>query len=105
MPQYIDKAKVVAEIDAKRDKIKKRIFSIPLTGLERAVDTLIYDILGRIKDFIDTLEVKDANLNREISVWKYSISKADKSEEAINHYVESIAKYFFELELKAQKGD
>lgn len=59
MTQYIDKAAVVAELEDWRDKIKKGIFSIPLTGSDRAYATFEYEILGKVRDFLDTLEVKD----------------------------------------------
>ena len=59
MAQYIDKSALVAEIEKWRDGIKKGIFSIPLTGSDKAYATFEYEILGKIKDFLDTLEVKD----------------------------------------------
>ena len=59
MKQYIDKSAVVAEIDDWRDKIKKGIFSIPLTGSDKAYATFEYEILGKVRDLLDTLEVKE----------------------------------------------
>ena len=59
MKQYIDKDALVAEIEKWRDEIKKAIFSIPLTGSDKSYATFEYEILGRIKDFLDTLEVKN----------------------------------------------
>ena len=61
MAQYIDKDALVAEIEKWRDGITKGIFSIPLTGSDRASATFEYEILGKIKDFLDTLEVKEVD--------------------------------------------
>jgi hypothetical protein len=62
MAQYIKKAALLAEIERRRDGITKGIFSIPLTGSDRASATFEYEILGKIKDFINTLEVKEVDL-------------------------------------------
>lgn len=61
MEQYINKDVLVEEIEDWRDKIKKGIFSIPLTGSDRAYATFEYEILGKVRDFLDTLEVKEIN--------------------------------------------
>jgi hypothetical protein len=55
--KLIDKDVVVAEIDDWRDKIKKAIFIIPLEGRQRADAAFEYEILGKVRDFFDTLEV------------------------------------------------
>ena len=62
MKQYIDKSALVAEIEDWRDKIIKGIFDIPLHGRQKADAAFEYEILGRIKDFLDTLEVKEVDL-------------------------------------------
>ena len=64
MAQLIDKDALVAEIERRRDGIRKGIFSIPLTGSDRAYATFEYEILGKIKDFLDTIEVKDVDLEK-----------------------------------------
>ena len=64
MVHLIDKDALVAEIEKRQDRITKGIFSIPLTGRDRAFATFEYEILGKIKEFIDTLEVK------EVPEWK-----------------------------------
>ena len=61
MEQYISKSALVAEIVDWRDKIKKGIFSIPLTGSDRAYATFEYEILGKVRDSIDTLETKEVD--------------------------------------------
>lgn len=57
--KLIDKAALVAEIEDWRDKIKKGIFSIPLTGRDKADATFEYEILGKVRDFLDTFEVEE----------------------------------------------
>lgn len=64
MKHYINKDALVAEIEDWRDKIKKGIFSIPLSGNERAYAAFEYEVLGKVRDFIDTLEVKDDSLEK-----------------------------------------
>lgn len=59
MAQYIDKSTIISEIDVWRDKLMKSIFTIRLTGRQRADVTFEYEILGIVKDFINTLEVKE----------------------------------------------
>ena len=63
--KLIDKAAVVAEIEDWRDKIKKGIFSIPLSGREKADATFEYELLGKVISFLDTLEVKEVDLESE----------------------------------------
>lgn len=62
MEKYIPKSVLLAEIEKRRDGIKKGIFSIPLTGSDRANATFEYEILGKVKDLIDTFEVKEVDL-------------------------------------------
>ena len=65
MKQYIDKSAVVAEINDWRDKIKKGVFGIPLEGRQRADAAFEYEILGRVIDFLYTLEVKEVGEQKE----------------------------------------
>lgn len=104
--KLIDKDAVVAKIEKWRDGIKKGIFSIPLTGSDRAYATFEYEMLGKVKDFLDTPEVKEVDLDKEIDLAedKYhgfeSLSRADIIE---------LIKHFFELGLsvsnKAEKEE
>lgn len=61
MEKYIKKDAVVAELEDWRDKIKKGIFSIPLTGSDRAYATFEYEILGKVRDFLETIETKEVD--------------------------------------------
>ena len=100
MTQYIDKATLVAEIDAWRDKIVKGIFTIPLRGHQRADATFEYEILDKIRDFIDTFEVKEVDLEKEIDLQINKLHTPLHYEELKN-----FTKHFFELGLKAKNRD
>lgn len=66
MAQYIDKAALVAKIDDWRDKIIKGIATIPLRGRQRADAALEYEILEKVRDFLDTREVKEVDFEKEL---------------------------------------
>ena len=104
MTQYIDKAAVVAEIE---DKIKK----YTLRGEES--DFLqdgnakywggVLSCLNEIHSYLNTLEVKEVNLEKE---YKDFIEEDPVYNKLVNGIVgKAIAKHFFELGLKAQKGE
>ncbi len=104
MAQYIDKATLVAEIERRRDRITKGIFCIPLTGRDRADATFEYEILGKIKEFLNTLEVKE--------VKEPSASDRGTAEEIIislkqieNDYHIDHTKEIEWVRSKAQKGE
>ena len=67
--KLIDKADIVAEITDWRNKIKKGIFAIPLKGRERADAAFEYEILGKVRDFLDTFEAKEVNIEKELDEW------------------------------------
>ncbi len=62
------------------------------------------EILGKrivckdIKDFLGTLEVKEVDLDLEITLWANAIPEIRLDD------VERIAKYFFELGLNTERG-
>lgn len=98
--KLINKDALVAEIDSWRDGIKKGIFSIPLTGSDRAYATFEYEILGKVKDLLDTLEVKEVDLDKE---YEEFVENDAVYRKLVNSIVgKRIAKHFFELGLKAQ---
>lgn len=138
MEQYIPKSAVVAKIDDRRDKIMKGIATIPLRGRQRADAAFKYEILGRVRDFLDafesievgvdfgdpkgdksakciidtkTIEVKEVDLDfhrfaKEMeTVFALPSSKTENTQEEPLNWEYAIAKHFFELGLKAQKGE
>ena len=98
MEQYIDKAEVVAEIE-KRIKTNKGCM-LGLRNLDYYQGKI--DALNDTISFINNLEVKDVNLEKEIELIKGDYEQADG---AWNNDFDFIARHFFELGNKAQKGE
>lgn len=92
MEQYIPKSVVIAEIE----RIKKE--ECPINTYEGRIKLFYFE---RFLSFLDTLEVKEVDLEKEISFqWpKFCLNGKDK-----DSFVK-VAKHFFELGLKAQKGE
>ena len=90
MKQYIDKSEIIAEIERRRDKNQQ--VCTPEGSGAFYEDGFILDIINSL----DTLEVKEVDLDKEIDEWiAEGYSPVDTPE---------IAKHFFELGLKA-KGE
>ena len=93
--ELIDKAEVVTEID----KIINETNYVPFTD----------EVLGKltackkIKNFINILEVKEVDINKEIS----QFIDANFEKATIGHKLSlrRVAKHFFELGLKAKRGE
>jgi hypothetical protein len=93
--KLIDKDRVVAGIDDWRDKIKKGIFSIPLSGREKTDATFEYELLGKVISFLDTHEVKEVDLEKE---YDNEFFKDPVFGKLVNQNAGiSIAKHFFKL--------
>lgn len=92
MAQYIDKADVVAEI-------KKWLHQEPFLKKDYH-DAYTFGLESVLK-FLDTLEVKEVDLEEEIELVKGDYEQVDV---AWNNDFDYIARHFFELGLKAQKG-
>ena len=89
MEQYISKSALVAEIGR-----RLKVHMESNHGFSAR-----YDELKDIRSFLDTLEVEEVDLEYE---WvKYFENRGDMATVNIKH----LAKYFFELGLKAQKGE
>ena len=111
MVQYIDKDAVIEEIEKKRNAALTRQRNLEAIGQVTVLNETLARELNRIISFINTLEVKDVDLEKAIKDyifalphaktgiphgWKYSWSEEE---------VMKIAKHFFELKLKAQKEE
>ena len=98
--KLIDKEKVVEEIE----RIKKE--ECPTDSYEGRCKMLWFE---QFSSFLDTLEVKEVDLEKEIdNIWNphFNLGWDDNSLVIINHKsFESIANHFFELGLKAKKGE
>jgi hypothetical protein len=91
MTHLIDKDALVAEIERRRESNAK----------ERYFGRLEED--NYVLSFINTLEVKEVDLQSEIDrVWD---NTSDNFSEDGWKEFEDIAKHFFELGIKAQKGE
>ena len=99
MIQYIDKSALVAEIKRYKHKADERLKIIGRTLAEDLKDSALQNLCGNLLHFLDTLEVKEVDLEREITLWANAIPEIRLDD------VERLATYFFELGLKAQKGE
>jgi len=96
MEQYIPKSVLVAEIEKLQlctmDE-HMNFYSAEAQGE--------YNALSKLESFLDTLEVKEVTIDEEIEkcLKKYNMLAVGKKDFA------EIAKHFFELGLKAQKGE
>lgn len=93
MAQYIDKSAIVAEID--RQKIGYNVDG------KHSVE---YEITRKIIDIINTIEVKEVDLGKEIDRYCEPI-QAWQIQEAPYTSIEKCARHFYELGLKTQKGE
>ena len=75
---------------------------ITRSGRKHSVE---YDIVRKIIDIINTLETKDVDLEKEIRLYKMRNPIIGHREESLKDYMSNVAKHFFELGLKAQKGE
>lgn len=94
--KLIDKDALVAEIEKRRDAALVRQHNLETIGQETVLNEMEANELNRIITFINTLEVKDVDLNEEI---KLNYNPVDGLE--FEEY-KRIAKYYFELGLKAR---
>jgi len=91
MAQLIDKANVVAEIE--------RLIKSPILYKSENVETRI-NVLEYLLSFLDTLEVKEVDLDEEIKSYFKGFGKFPSV--GIDDCID-IAKHFFELGLNAQQ--
>ena len=101
MAQYIDKAAVVAEIE-------KRIKEV--SQIEKASYEIgLCDAYKIVLRFLDTVGIKDVDLEKEIKeeyLKRRRYGVRDNMLVILNELqFNNIAKHFFELGLKAQKGE
>jgi hypothetical protein len=103
MEQYIPKAALVAEIERRINEINLDIIEDWRYRLQREHDI---EIMKNILSIIDTLEVKEVDLEKSISDWLY---EGLPNEDELIDYIKETAKNFFELGMqvsnKVQKGE
>ena len=91
MAQLIDKAALMTEIERRRNDY-----------INSFMTEQVY-MLNNVLDFLDTLEVKEVDLDEEYKVF---VEKDPVYNQLVNGIVgKAIAKHFFELGLKVRKGE
>jgi hypothetical protein len=104
MKHLIDKDDIVTEIERRIKTLNERLIKRPISSptLEKLIEEN-----KKVLFFLDTLEVKKVDLESEIErIRKYHYINGDFEKAEIDgRTITNIAKYFFELGLKAQKGE
>lgn len=96
MTQYIDKDKVIKEIDRLQDIIRTTAIDDRISKEQAEA----YKVCVKLRSFIeDTTEAKSVDLKKEIELIKGDYEQVDV---AWNNDFDFIAKHFFELGLKTK---
>jgi hypothetical protein len=101
MAQYIDKDAVITEM-------KRRISNLEQLGDRNFIETHFNEQFRFIEayegiiDFVNTLEVKEVDLKKEVELWMQSKPSVNFEWGNIVDAMRDCAKHFFELGLKAQ---
>ena len=104
MGKYISKAAVVAEIEKKLQDLITCKENTSFTE-QRVVLWAKIDMCNEIFSILDTLEVKEVDLDREIRRYRMRNPIIQHKEESLYDYMTNVAKHFFELGIKTQKGE
>lgn len=105
MTQYIDKSAVMAEIERRIkecDKLADAAADNNLSNTQQANELLIRQYTSLL-DFIDALEVKEVDLEKEFDNYTKDILACDVQFEPFTHLY-NCAKHFFELGINAKGG-
>lgn len=95
MAQYIDKDALVVEIESIEYETNYEPFTDEVLGKRK--------VCKDIKDFLDTLEVKEVDLEKEFDNYTKNILACDVQFEPFTHLY-NCAKHFFELGINAKGG-
>jgi len=101
MAQYIDKSALVAEIKIRRDSFYSLSESCEKGTPAKAGFYAQAQTLEGILSFLDNIEVKEVDLEKELDAM---ITPELKFHKALPSLFD-VAKHFFELGIKAQKGE
>ena len=104
MEQYINKSALVAEIERRINVINLDSIEDWRYRLQREHDI---EVMKNILSLIDTFEVKEVDLESEIeNVRKSHFINSDFDKATLDgRDITNIARHFFELGLKVQKGE
>lgn len=96
MEQYIPKSALVAKIERIKENANKR-------GAIGKVSTIV--LCNELLSFLDTFEVKEVNLEKYYHDFLQKEWFGNLHVRTISEMMAFTAKHFFELGLKAQKGE
>ena len=100
--ELIDKDALLAKIIKRRDAALTRQHNLKSIGQESVLNEMIANELNLIISLINTLEVKEVDLGKEYSDF---VEEDPVYNKLVNGIVgKAIAKHFFLLGIKAQKG-
>lgn len=101
MAQFIDKDALVAEIEKRKSQFMFQADSFHKLGMGEKRDhfAILASNMQSLISFIDTLEVKEVDLEQEATEFVQTKEFAESNESPVL----LIAKHFFELGLKTQK--
>ena len=112
MKQYIDKDALVAEIEERRDGLISLSESCLANTAAKSGFYAQAQTLDGIKNFIDTLEVQNMDLEKHLKedIEDVFFDLDGVAVKGATSYltvedIKDIAKHFFELGLKSQKGE
>ena len=106
MKHLVDKDKIVAEIERRITENKKDIERASHKNLEDYFEGY-EDALALLKQqYLDIIEVKEVDLESEIKEVKHNYKVEDNQHVSISSAdIEWLAEHFFELGIKAHKGE
>ena len=99
MAKYIDKDAIVTEIEIYKHKADERLKIKNRALLEDMKDLALQNLCGNLLNFINTLEVKEVDLDFEQELYKAFGQVKDFT------LGMRIAKHFYELGLKVKKEE
>lgn len=108
--RYIDKDALMAEIEKRLDKLydllpdASKVENGSIT-ISEACNTGKYTALESFKKYIDNLEVRKVDLEKELDEWMKYGPHTNYPWCTIPDAIKITAEHFFELGLKAQKGE
>lgn len=99
MGQYIDKSAIVAEIKKRIDRDNEMAASYSNNSEHDYLCRVKEKVYKSLLSFLDTLEVKEVDLEKEIELIKGDYKQIDV---AWNNDFDFIARHFYELGLKSK---
>ena len=105
MEQYIPKSAVVAEITRRIKEYNSLANTAADNNLHNTLEAneLLIRNYKSLISFLDSIEVKEVDLEKEIRRYRMRNPIIQHREESLYDYMANVAKHFFELGLQAQK--